>query len=248
MHHEDNVSLVSLHKVNYLINGVSILEDISFEINQGEILTLIGPNGAGKSTLIKLILGMLVPVNGTVKRLKTLKIGYVPQEVTINTLVPLTVRRFLELSPRASQSKIDQLSAKLMITKTLDTPVSLISGGEFQRVLLARALINEPELLVLDEPAQAVDVTGQAELYALIRAVQRELGCAVVMVSHDLHIVMAGTDRVICLNKHICCQGCPQTVSVDPEFTKLFGTNVASSLALYAHSHNHEHTLHGGVK
>jgi zinc transport system ATP-binding protein len=241
------VNLVALNKVSYSINNLAILEDISLDIQAGEILTLIGPNGAGKSTLIKLILGMLAPVSGSIQRLKALKIGYVPQKITINTLVPLTVQRFLYLSPAANPSKISKLAEKLMITKILHRPVSLISGGEFQRVLLARALINEPELLVLDEPAQAVDVTGQAELYALIRNVQQELACTVLMVSHDLHIVMAGTDRVICLNKHICCHGCPQKVSLDPEFTKLFGNNVATNLALYAHSHNHEHHLHGGI-
>jgi zinc transport system ATP-binding protein len=242
------MKLVSLDEVSYSINKLSILEDISFNIHKGEIITLIGPNGAGKSTLIKIILGMLRPTSGSVWRQNTLNIGYVPQKVTINTLVPLSVQRFLALSPIANRDNISEVAEKLMLTKILTNPVTQISGGELQRVLLARALINKPDLLVLDEPAQAVDVTGQAELYALIQGVQQELGCGVLMVSHDLHIVMAGTNQVICLNKHICCYGCPQKVSVDPEFARLFGSNVAANLALYAHTHNHEHSLHGGVK
>lgn len=237
--------LVSLNDVSVRFGEVAALENISLKLNAGEIITAIGPNGAGKSTLIKLIVGLEQPTSGKVTRAKPLRIGYMPQKLHINPQLPLTTERFLLLS--GPRSKLSDAVARLDIDCLLKTPVQKLSGGELQRVLLARALMKEPELLVLDEPAQGVDVTGQAELYHLLGELRVELGCAVFMVSHDLHLVMAKTDQVLCLNKHICCHGEPESVSQHPEYIQLFGRKAAEDIAVYTHDHDHAHDLHGDV-
>lgn len=237
--------LVSLHGVSVRYGAVCALEHISLKLNAGEIITAIGPNGAGKSTLVKLIVGLEQPTAGKVERTRRLRIGYMPQKLQINPQLPLSTARFLALS--GSSCKLTHAVARLDIECLLQTPVQKLSGGELQRVLLARALMQEPKLLVLDEPAQGVDVTGQAELYHLLGELRQELGCAVFMVSHDLHLVMAKTDQVLCLNKHICCHGEPESVSQHPEYIQLFGKKAAEDIAVYTHVHDHTHDLHGDV-
>ena len=217
------------------------------EIHQREIVTLIGPNGAGKSTLIKTALGLIQPSTGERTIKPGLRVGYVPQNVSIDGSLPLTVERFLQLSPGVSQVPL-ALCEQLSIEKLLSTPLQQISGGEMRRVLLARALQLKPELLILDEPTSGVDISGQAKLYDLIQTIRDDTGCGILLVSHDLHVVMAATDRVFCLNKHVCCSGTPEQVQNDPEFIALFPQDTASKqFAIYRHVHDHTHDSHGHV-
>lgn len=205
-------------------------------------MTIIGPNGSGKTTLIRLLLGLEAPDSGSITRKPQLAIGYVPQKLAINRVLPLDVAYFLRLSDNNPKDEmVEKIALDVGIYHCLYQNIHSLSGGEMQRVLLARALLSNPELLVLDEPAQGVDVTGQAELYALIARISREKKMAVLMVSHDLHLVMSATDQVICLNHHVCCSGHPHAVRDDPEFAALFGKNVADSLAVYTHHHDHSH-------
>lgn len=234
-------SLVDVAHVSFSMQKRKILEDITFSVAPKEIVTIIGPNGAGKTVLLKIILGLYKPTSGQVQRAASLRIGYMPQILNIEALMPLDVLRFLNLSPRANQGKCIQIATDLGIQNLLTLPMQTLSGGELQRVLLARALLNDPDLLVLDEPAQGVDINSQAALYQLLLRVREKLGCAIIMVSHDLHLVIAGTDQVICLNRHICCSGTPATVTQNPEFIHLFGSKLAAELALYTHHHDHTH-------
>lgn len=233
--------LVEIQNVSLRFGRREILEDINFNIQRGEIVTLIGPNGAGKTALLKVILGLYQPTRGKVVTNRNLRIGYMPQMLAVESLMPLNVARFLALSPKASADKCQAVAEELRIQQLLDSPVQNISGGELQRVLLARALLNEPDLLVLDEPAQGIDINGQAALYQMISNARSKLNCAILMVSHDLHLVIAGTDQVICLNRHICCSGHPAAVMQNPEFINLFGSNIAAELAIYTHHHDHQH-------
>lgn len=239
--------LVDLQQIDLQVDKRVILESVNLKVHAGEIVTVIGPNGAGKSTLIRIVLGLVRPSSGRVSLAKGLRIGYMPQSLSVESLMPLSVRRFLLLSPRADAKKSAIVAADLGIKDYLDTPIQSISGGELQRVLLARALLNEPNLLVLDEPAQGVDITGQVSLYRLIAEQRTKLGCGILMVSHDLHLVVAGTDQVVCLNKHICCSGHPSTVTQHPEFIHLYGAKVADGLAVYTHNHDHKHDLDGNI-
>jgi zinc transport system ATP-binding protein len=224
-----------------------VLERVSVKVHEGEVVTLIGPNGAGKTTLVRIMLGLLKPQNGCVQRRDGLRIGYMPQKLHIEPTLPITVRRFLELARHAGRTPIDDVLKEVRIGHLLDHQMHAISGGEMQRVMLARALTQSPQLLVLDEPAQGVDVSGQAELYELINEIRTRHHCGVLMISHDLHLVMARTDEVICLNHHICCHGRPEQVSMDPSYLALFGRKEAESLAIYTHRHNHHHDLTGHV-
>lgn len=231
--------LVELDKVGYQIANKPILENIGLSIYPKEIVSLIGPNGAGKSTLIKILVGLLTPTQGKVVVQPGITIGYTPQKMQLSAILPLTVSRFLKLV-KAKRPLHEVLSELNISDVLLDTMVWNLSGGEWQRVLLARALIQQPDLLVLDEPAQGIDLIGQAALYTLLRHIRDKYQCGILLVSHDLHIVMAGTDRVVCLQQHICCQGHPETVSRDPAFQALFGP-IAQDLALYTHRHDHQH-------
>jgi zinc transport system ATP-binding protein len=226
-----------------------VLRGVDLTVDAGEIVTLIGPNGSGKSTLVRVILGLVVPDEGHVRRRARMRVGYVPQTFRVDPSLPISVRRFLLLSaPDAGRGKhggIDAALAEVGAGHTADNPLQTLSGGESRRVLLAQALLREPELLVLDEPSAGVDAGGQAELYDLIRAVRDKRGCGVLLVSHDLHLVMAATDRVVCLNHHVCCSGRPEAVSRDPEYLALFGPDLARALAVYTHDHDHEHDLSG---
>jgi len=239
-------ALISLDQVTVHFAGQAVLDNIQLSVKAGEIVTLIGPNGAGKTTLVRAVLGLLKPDRGSVWRKPRLRIGYMPQKLQVDATLPLSVLRFLRLVPGVDRPRALAALEEVGATQVIDSPVQNISGGEMQRVLLARALLREPELLVLDEPVQGVDVNGQLELYSLITRLRERHGCGVLMVSHDLHLVMSTTDQVVCLNRHVCCSGHPEQVSGDPAFVELFGKN-AASLAVYHHHHDHAHDLHGAV-
>ncbi|MBC06867.1 zinc ABC transporter ATP-binding protein ZnuC [Thalassospira sp.] len=224
-----------------------VLDQVSLAIHPGEIITLIGPNGAGKSTLVKTLLGLQKPDSGEVVRKRGLTIGYVPQKLAIDQVLPMTVKRFLTLTRSASRTECEGVLGQVGAGHVIDAQMSQLSGGETQRVMLARTLLLRPNLLVLDEPTQGVDVSGQAELYRLIDDIRRELDCAVLMISHDLHLVMAKTDQVVCFNRHVCCHGQPETVRQHPEYRSLFGVREADAIGIYHHEHDHEHDLSGHV-
>jgi zinc transport system ATP-binding protein len=222
-----------------------VLHAVSLHIAPREIVTIVGPNGAGKTTLLKTLLRLEMPNHGTVIHAPGLRIGYVPQHFVAQPSLPISARGLLKLYAPKSAEKIDELASMLDIAQVLDQPVASLSGGELRRLLLARALLHAPQLLVLDEPTQGVDVAGQGELYRLLKRLSESQGFAVLMVSHDLHVVMAATQRVICLNHHICCEGSPSHVGGDPSFVKLFGEDLARQLAMYHHHHDHAHSVHG---
>ncbi|QIQ41342.1 MAG: zinc ABC transporter ATP-binding protein ZnuC [Buchnera aphidicola (Aphis urticata)] len=218
-----------------------ILHNISLSLNANRIITLIGPNGAGKSTLIRVILGLIKPNSGTVLRSPYISIGYVPQKLYLNNLLPITVERFMKLSCRKKTINILKILKRVKAESLRHLSLQTLSSGEMQRVLLARALLNNPNLLVLDEPIQGVDVMGQLDLYNLIHSIRDEFNCTILIVSHDLNFVMARTDHVICLNKHICCFGSPQTVFKNLEFISIFGLERIQEIAIYHHNHDHIH-------
>ncbi|WP_209426099.1 metal ABC transporter ATP-binding protein [Pararhodobacter sp. SW119] len=222
-------------------NAAPVLSRIDFVLNVGEIVTIVGPNGSGKSTFLKAALGMTKPLVGTVERENRLRIGYVPQRLHLDPSLPLTVARFVKLGQFLDRNSIDSLLSRVGVPGVADRDLATLSGGQFQRVLLARALAGKPQLLALDEPTQGLDQPGIAAFYRLIEDVRRELGCAVLLVSHDLHVVMSASDRVLCLNGHICCQGTPSAVSAAPEYRALFGLGTGGALALYQHNHDHAH-------
>ena len=239
-------ALIRLHNIRVGFAAQPVLQDVQLRVKPGEIVTLIGPNGAGKTTLVRIVLGLLKPDSGSVWRRPKLRIGYMPQKLHVDATLPLSVLRFLQLVPGVDRPRALAALDEVGAPQVLDSPVQGISGGELQRVLLARALLREPDLLVLDEPVQGVDVAGQAELYSLITRLRDRHRCGVLMVSHDLHLVMSTTDQVICLNRHVCCSGHPEQVSNDPAFVEMFGDD-AKSLAIYHHRHDHAHDLHGSV-
>lgn len=240
--------LATLQHIGLRLGQRVILHDVSLEVYPQSILTIIGPNGAGKSTLLKILLGLQRPDHGTVWRSKALQVGYVPQTFHLDHLLPLTVERFIGLKLRHHDTKaVRHAAAEVGVESLLSQAVQSLSGGELQRVLLARALLNRPQLLVLDEPGQGVDVSGLSELYQLISRLKQDYGYGVVMVSHDLHLVMAATDQVLCLNQHICCSGQPEAVSRHPEYLRLFGGLRTAGLAVYTHHHDHQHDMHGCI-
>lgn len=239
--------LVSAKDITVKIAGKKILTDAYLTVRRGEIVTLIGPNGAGKSTLVKVVLGLITPQQGEVRLQKNIRMGYMPQKVGIDPFMPLSVARFLKVAQHIEPQQWEMAMQELGIQRLLNAPMQTLSGGELQRVLLARALLSKPDLLVLDEPVQGVDVTGQEELYHLIMQIRDTQNCGILMVSHDLYLVMAGTDSVVCLNQHVCCSGHPSLVSQHPEFLNLFGNKDLNKLAIYAHRHNHKHGLEGDV-
>lgn len=240
--------LISVQGIFKNFGDRRVLEDITLEVAQGKIVTLIGPNGAGKTTLVRIALGLVNPDAGTVTHRPDLRIGYMPQKIKVEPTLPITVSRFLRLADNHDRQSIDAILALLKIEHLKQQQLIAISGGELQRVLLARALLREPQLLILDEPAQGVDLAGQAELYQLISKISKQNNCGVLMISHDLHLVMSSTDEVVCLNHHVCCHGKPEQVSNDPAYLDLFGAVTAKALAVYTHDHNHEHDLTGNIK
>lgn len=260
-------TLISAEHIHHSFGDKQVLQDISLNIHAKEIVTLIGPNGAGKSTLLKILLGLIEPSAGHISRKPDLKIGFMPQKMHIDPSLPMTVARFLQLGCQTQQAvdskhdsklktvfkqlfskarydttTIDKIAQELNISFLLQQPIQHVSGGEMQRILLARALMRQPDLLVLDEPVQGVDIQGQAEIYRYINQIRHQYGCGILMVSHDLHVVMQHTDQVLCLNQHLCCSGHPQAVSSSAEYLALFGDN-SEEIALYQHQHSAcEHT------
>lgn len=238
---------MSAKDITYQIVDKLILDAVSLDINTNEIITLIGPNGAGKSTLIKCLLGLLPLASGSVQRKAQLKIAYIPQKTYLNPSIPIHVEGFLRLAGDFNKKDLLKALSKVGAEKLLNADLHKLSGGEFQRVMLARAILRKPELLVLDEPTQGMDVVAQQGLYALLNDIKTELGSAILMVSHDLHLVMSNTDRVICLNQHVCCSGHPESVSTDPAYLQLFGLKEGDGLAVYEHHHDHHHDVSGTV-
>lgn len=223
------------------VRGRTILDSVELSVAEREIVTIIGPNGAGKSMLLRILLGLVAPDRGERWLRPGIRIGYMPQRLQVDDTLPLTVRRFLELGRAASKDELRAALDEVGAPQVLDSAVQAISGGELQRVLLARALLRDPALLVLDEPVQGVDIAGQEELFRLIVDIRERRGCGVLMVSHDLHLVMAATDIVVCLNHHVCCTGRPEAVRLDPAYLALFGAPRAGALAVYTHHHDHLH-------
>lgn len=236
------MSLISARHVCVRHGTVEVLHDVSLTLSPGEIVTILGPNGSGKSTLLRALLGILPVASGQVERRAGLKIGYVPQRLHVDRALPMTARRFLSLPTRVSDADAAAALTRVGMAEAAGLQLSALSGGQLQRVLLARALLGGPDLLMLDEPTQGLDQPGEAAFYRLIEEVRRDTGAAVLMVSHDLHVVMAASDRVICLNGHICCEGTPRVVSSAPEYRALFGLGTQGALALYQHAHDHDHT------
>ncbi len=238
---EDKNIVLDVQAVSLRSRQREILTQVDLQVCSGEVVTIIGPNGAGKTTLLRIALGLLKPTSGQVWIRPGLRIGYLPQRFQVDPVLPLTVRRFLRLSGARDEPTMAVALAEVSAENLLNTAMQALSGGEIQRVLLARTLLRNPELLVLDEPAQGVDLHGQVELFSLVEKVRRERGCSVLMVSHDLHLVMASTGRVICLNRHVCCTGSPAAVTRNPAFVELFGEKAAANLAVYAHDREHQH-------
>lgn len=233
--------LVSTEGLGIRYGDHDVLQRVDFHIDAGEIVTIVGPNGSGKSTLLRAIIGAVRPSAGRVWRSPGLRIGYVPQKLHIDRSLPVTVRRFLDLPGRIGDAEAEAALARAGAAHLGQRQMAELSGGQLQRVLLARAIENNPGLLMLDEPTQGLDQPGSAEFYRRIEEVRRDLGCAVLMVSHELHVVMAASDRVICLNGHVCCEGHPEHVASAPEYRALFGTGTRGALALYRHEHDHAH-------
>ena len=238
-------ALIGAERLSVTLEGHPVLTDVSLSVQPGEIVTILGPNGSGKSTLLRALLGIVPSVGGRVITRPGLVVGYVPQRLALDRTMPMTVRRFLSLPHRVGDAEAVAALARVGVPEVAGRQMADLSGGQFQRVLLARALLSRPDILILDEPTQGLDQPGEAAFYRLIEEVRRETGVAVLMVSHDLHVVMAASDRVICLNGHICCEGTPRVVSTAPEYRALFGLGTQGALALYQHVHDHSHD-HGG--
>lgn len=240
--------LLELKGVSVRRDGRDILSAVDLTVQRGEIVTVIGPNGAGKSTLVRVAAGLIRADRGECRRPAGLRLGYVPQSMTLDPSLPLTAGGFLRLmTRRPPRGALYRVLDETGIGDLEARSVHALSGGEWQRLLLARALLQEPDLLVLDEPMQGVDLTGQEELYRLLAGIPDRYRCGILMVSHDLHLVMAATDRVICLNGHVCCAGHPEAVSSHPEYLRLFGWQGSQQLAVYSHHHDHRHDAHGCV-
>jgi zinc transport system ATP-binding protein len=233
-------ALVEARGLGVILGGQRVLTGVDLALHPREIVTVVGPNGSGKSTLLRLLIGAERPTEGSVRRAPGLRIGYVPQRLAVDRTLPMTVTRFLALAGGDAEARARAME-RVGIPGLGGRQMAELSGGQFQRALLAQALLRRPGLLVLDEAAQGLDQAGEARFYRLIEQLRAELGCAVLMVSHDLHVVMAASDRVICLNGHICCEGAPTVVSAAPEYRALFGLGTQGALALYRHAHDHEH-------
>jgi len=234
-------TLISANNISLSHHGKSILDKVSFELKQGEFITLIGPNGAGKSSLIKVLLGLTKADSGNIERANNIKLGYTPQTFNPNPFIPISVIDFLNLNQKVNQGFLHETATLTGTESLLDSPLKNLSGGELQRVLLTRALLNKPNVLILDEPAQNLDVNGQMHLYKLIQNIHQQQGCAVLMVSHDLHRVMKESTQVLCLYHHICCIGQPESILKDSQFNDLFADQMDDLMATYEHHHNHCH-------
>ena len=243
---ENNI-LVKLNNVGFKQNQKWLVKGVSLQVAKGEIVTLIGPNGSGKSTTAKIALGLFKNIEGEVQKY-TNNIGYVPQKISIDWTLPLRVRDFMLLTDNLKEDAIDEALSLTGVNHLKNKSLGNLSGGEFQRVLLARAISKKPELLVLDEPVQGVDFTGEIALYELIKEISEKLNCGILLISHDLHTVMSATDYVVCLNGHVCCSGSPKEVAKNNEYKALFGEQAAQTLSIYEHKHDHVHSNDGEIK
>ena len=234
-------ALITLNNITLSHNGKNVLDDVSFKLHQGEFVTLIGPNGAGKSSLIKILLGVIKQDSGSVTYQEDIRFGYTPQTFTANPFIPISVKDFLTLNQKLDSVFMQQTFDLTGINDLLQLPLKNLSGGELQKVLLSRALLNKPNVLILDEPAQNLDVDGQMQLYKLIQDIHQQQNCAVLMVSHDLHRVMKESTQVLCLYHHICCEGLPESILKDEKFNDLFADQINELMATYEHHHNHHH-------
>lgn len=243
-----DAALISARGLKLTIGGRKILDAIDLDVSPGEIVTLIGPNGAGKTTLVKILLGIETPDRGTIKRRPGKRIGYVPQRFEVDATIPMTVEAFLSLGGTASAAEVKAALVEAGAERAARSQLSRLSGGETQRVLIARALLRKPDLLILDEPARGVDFTGEAELYKLLARLRDTHGLGILLVSHDLHVVMANSDRVICLNGHVCCSGKPEHVSQHAAYARIFGPQGADALGVYRHHHDHAHDISGAAR
>ncbi len=241
-----NKVLLKVENAGVSINDKSLVKGVSFEIKQGEIVTLIGPNGSGKSTTAKIALGIYKKIDGKVKKY-TDKIGYVPQKISIDWTLPIRVLDFMTLTEELTQDQINIALSLTGVEHLKDKSLSNLSGGEFQRVLIARAISKKPELLILDEPVQGVDFKGEIALYELIKQISEKMKCGILLISHDLHVVMSATDFVLCLNGHVCCSGAPHKVVKDSKYKELFGDRASNILSLYEHKHDHTHSQDGTI-
>jgi zinc transport system ATP-binding protein len=235
------MSLIAARGMSVRYGAEVALARVDLAIEPGEIVTIVGPNGSGKSTLLRALIGSVPVAEGKVTRQPGLRIGYVPQRLALDDRMPMTVGRFLSLPERRRPAETEAALARVGVAGGAGRQMADLSGGQFQRVLLARALLARPDILILDEPTQGLDQPGAAAFYRLIEEVRAETGAAVLMVSHDLHVVMSASDRVICLNGHVCCEGTPMVVSAAPEYRALFGVGTGGALALYRHDHDHGH-------
>ena len=242
-----NNILVKLNNVGFRQNQKWLVKGVSLQVEKAKIVTLIGPNGSGKSTTAKIALGLLKNIEGEVEKF-TNKIGYVPQKISIDWTLPLRVRDFMLLTDKLKDDTIEEALSLTGVVDLKDKSLGNLSGGEFQRVLLARAISKKPELLVLDEPVKGVDFTGEIALYELIKEISEKLNCGILLISHDLHTVMSATDYVVCLNGHVCCSGSPKEVAKNNEYKALFGEQAAQTLSIYEHKHDHVHTSDGDIK
>jgi len=239
--------LVKLNNVGFRVNNKWLVEDVSLQVEKGKIVTLIGPNGSGKSTTAKIALGIYKNIEGNVEKY-TDKVGYVPQKISIDWTLPLRVNDFMVLTENIKHDQIDEALSLTGVIHLKNKNLGNLSGGEFQRVLLARAISKKPDLLVLDEPVQGVDYTGEIALYELIKKISDTLNCGILLISHDLHTVMKATDHVVCLNGHVCCSGSPIDVARNNEYKTLFGDQASQILSVYEHKHDHEHSHEGEIK
>ena len=235
------MSLIQVEDLSVRYGARTALSRVSLRVEPSEIVTIVGPNGSGKTSLLRAIIGAIKPFQGRVVQASSLKIGYVPQKLHIDETLPITVSRFLKLPGGVTAADIDYALTQAGVPELTKAQLSQLSGGQFQRVLLARALIGKPDLLLLDEATQGLDQRGSASFYQQIETVRQATGCAVLMISHELHVVMSASDRVICLNGHVCCEGTPAVVASAPEYRALFGTGTGGALALYRHEHDHGH-------
>ena len=243
----ENKILVELKSAGFRLNDKWLVQGVSLQVEKGKIVTLIGPNGSGKSTTAKIALGIYKKIDGEVEKY-TNKIGYVPQKISIDWTLPLRVKDFMVLTDNLDDRTISEALSLTGVIHLKDKNLGDLSGGEFQRVLLSRAISKKPELLVLDEPVQGVDFTGEIALYELIKKISEDLNCGIVLISHDLHTVMSATDHVVCLNGHVCCSGSPIDVAKNREYKALFGEQASQTLSIYEHKHDHIHTSEGKIK
>ncbi len=238
------MTLITVKDLSVAYGANTVLHHVDLHLDPGEIVTIVGPNGSGKTSLLRAIIGATAPKSGDIIRKPGLRIGYVPQKLHIDPTLPITVQRFMGLTERVKQADCQAALSAAGVPDLLRRQMSQLSGGQFQRVLLARALINAPDVLLLDEATQGLDQPGSAAFYRQIEEVRNDTGCAVLMISHELHVVMSASDRVVCLNGHVCCEGAPAVVASAPEYRALFGTGTGGALALYRHDHDHDHDHH----